>query len=92
MATVPKTQPNMRSYEDTRASIRWPTAAHFNFATDVVDTWGADPELVAMGWIGDAADRTLTFRHFAERSDRFANALEELGFAAGDHVLIRKKA
>jgi acyl-coenzyme A synthetase/AMP-(fatty) acid ligase len=65
MTTVPKTQPNMRSY---------------------------DPELVAMRWIGDAADRTLTFRHFAERSDRLANALEELGLAAGDRVLIRKKA
>jgi acetyl-CoA synthetase/medium-chain acyl-CoA synthetase len=78
----------MRSYEETRASFRWPAAAHFNFACDVVDKWAADPDLVAMRWIGDAADRTLTFRHFAERSDRLANALEELGLVAGDRVLV----
>ena len=88
MATVPKTQPNMRSYEQTRGSFRWPTATHFNFATDVVDRWAADPDLVAMRWIGDAADRAFTFRHFAERSDRLANALEELGLVAGDRVLV----
>jgi medium-chain acyl-CoA synthetase len=88
LATVPKTQPNMRSYEETRGSFRWPSARHFNFATDVVDKWAADPDLVAMRWIGDAAERTLTFRHFAERSDRLANALEELGLAAGDRVLV----
>jgi len=88
LATDAKTQPNMRSYEQTRGSFRWPTATHFNFATDVVDRWAADPDLVAMRWIGDAADRAFTFRHFAERSDRLANALEELGLVAGDRVLV----
>jgi medium-chain acyl-CoA synthetase len=88
LATDAKLQPNMLSYEETRASFRWPTATHFNFATDVVGKWAADPELVAMRWIGDAVDRTLTFGHFAERSDRFANALEELGLVAGDRVLV----
>src|SRR5258706_15856679 len=73
----------MRSYEETRASFRWPAATHFNFATDVVDKWAADPDLVAMRWIGDAADRTLTFRHFAERSDRLPNPPGPLWPAGG---------
>jgi len=88
MTTTPSVLSNMRSYEETRGAFRWPTPAHFNFATDVVDRWAARADLVAMRWIGDSADRTLTFRHFAERSDRLANALERLGLRPGDRVLI----
>lgn len=88
MATVPNVQPNMRSYEETRRSFRWPNSVHFNFATDVVDRWAADPELVAMRWIGDNSDHTLTFAHFKARSDRLANALEHIGLRSGDRVLI----
>src|SRR5204863_3877591 len=50
--------------------------------------WARDPSLVAMRWLGDRGERVLTFRHFAERSDRLANALESLGLRTGDRVLV----
>ena len=80
----------MRNYDETRRDFRWPTPEHFNFADDVVGRWAStkDGEAVAMRWIGDSGERTLTFRHFAERSDRLANALEGLGLVAGDRVLL----
>jgi acyl-coenzyme A synthetase/AMP-(fatty) acid ligase len=78
----------MRNYEETRRDFRWPAPDHFNFATDVVDRWANDEKAVAMRWVGDSGERTLTFRYFAERSDRLASALEGLGLRAGDRVLV----
>jgi acyl-coenzyme A synthetase/AMP-(fatty) acid ligase len=80
----------MRNYDETRRDFRWPAPEHFNFAIDVVDRWASskDRESVAMRWVGDSGERELTFRHFAERSDRLANALEELGLGPGDRVLV----
>lgn len=78
----------MRNYDETRRDFRWPSPQQFNFAADVVGRWAKDGEAVAMRWVGDAGERTLTFRHFAERSDRLANALERLGLRAGDRVLV----
>ncbi|TME32657.1 MAG: acyl-CoA synthetase, partial [Chloroflexi bacterium] len=80
----------MRNYDETRRDFRWPAPEHFNFADDVVGRWAStkNGEAVAMRWIGDGGERTLTFRHFAERSDRLANALEGLGLVAGDRVLL----
>src|SRR5260221_7354800 len=87
-AEVARMQANMREYAETFRTFRWPAPAHFNFATDVVDRWAADPNALAMRWIGDGGERRLTFRHFAERSDRLANALEGLGLSPGDRVLV----
>src|SRR5258706_4293622 len=87
-AEVARMQANMRDYAETFRTFRWPAPAHFNFATDVVDRWAADPNALAMRWIGDGGERRLTFRHFAERSDRLANALEGLGLSPGDRVLV----
>ena len=81
-------QPNMRDYDELRRTFRWPSPERFNFAVDVVDRWARDPAMVAMRHVGDSGERTLTFRHFAERSDRLANALEALGLSAGDRVLV----
>ena len=80
----------MRNYDETRRDFRWPAPPHFNFASDVVDRWasGKDGDAVAMRWIGDTGERELTFRHFAERSDRLANALEGRGLGPGDGVLV----
>jgi len=78
----------MRNYDETRRDFRWPNPQQFNFAADVVGRWAKDGGAIAMRWVGDAGERTLTFRHFAERSDRLANALEGLGLRAGDRVLV----
>ncbi len=79
----------MRNYDETRRDFRWPTQERFNFADDVVGKWASiqDGAAVAMRWIGDGGERTITFRQFAERSDRLANALESLGLRPGDRVL-----
>jgi len=79
---------NMRDYDETRRSFHWPRPKEFSFAVDVVDRWAKDPSLMAMRWVGDSGERDLTFRHFSERSDRLANALESAGLRAGDRVLV----
>ena len=78
----------MRNYDETRREFRWPARPYFNFATDVVDKWAAEGDLLAMRWVDDTGERTLTFRHFAQRSDRLAGALEGLGLRPGDRVLV----
>jgi acyl-coenzyme A synthetase/AMP-(fatty) acid ligase len=63
--------------------------ADFNWATDVVDRWGDDPQKLAMRWVGPAGElREVTFAAFRERSNRLANALEAHGLAAGDPVFL----
>lgn len=58
----------MRNYDETRRDFRWPAPEHFNFADDVVGRWASkDGASVAMRWIGDGGERTITFRQFAER-------------------------
>ncbi len=80
----------MLNYDETRRDFRWPAPEHFNFADDVVGRWASvdNSAAVAMRWIGDSGERTITFRQFAERSDRLANSLESLGLRAGDRVLV----
>ena len=80
----------MRNYDETRRDFRWPSPEHFNFADDVVGRWASldGGGAVALRWVGDGAERTITFRQFAERSDRLANALESLGLRIGDRVLV----
>ncbi len=81
--------PNIGDYAAARREFRWKAPAQFNFAVDVVDAWAArDPDLVAMRWVGDSGERALTFRWFATRSDRLANALDALGLTPGERVLV----
>jgi acyl-coenzyme A synthetase/AMP-(fatty) acid ligase len=55
-----------------------------------VGRWAADPDKLAMLWVGpDGSERRLTFRHFAERSDRFAQALRRQGVRPGDRVMVQ---
>jgi acetyl-CoA synthetase/medium-chain acyl-CoA synthetase len=63
--------------------------ADFNWAYDVVDRWGDDPQKLAMRWVGPAGEvRDITFAAFAARSNRLANALEARGLARGDRVAL----
>lgn len=65
----------------------------FNFASDVVDYWAANPPPgnVAMHWISQdrKQERKLSFEHFSRQSHRLAVLFrEKLKIQAGDRMLI----
>jgi acetyl-CoA synthetase/medium-chain acyl-CoA synthetase len=63
--------------------------ADFNWAYDVVDRWGDDPQKLAMRWVGPTGElRELRFAAFRDSSNRLANALEAHGLAKGDRIFL----
>jgi acyl-coenzyme A synthetase/AMP-(fatty) acid ligase len=81
---------NMTDYETTVRDFRLEVPDRFNFARDVIGRWAQDPDKLAMHWLGpDGAEKKLTFRDFAERSDRFARLLQQNGVRAGDRVMVQ---
>jgi acyl-coenzyme A synthetase/AMP-(fatty) acid ligase len=83
-------QHNLTDYEATVRDFRLEVPDRFNFARDVVGRWARDPDKLAMLWLGqDAEERRLTFRHFDERSDRFAHTLQRHGVRPGDRVMVQ---
>ncbi len=86
MATVH----NMTDYEATLRAFRLEVPERFNFARDVVGRWAQDQDKLAMLWLGPTGEeRRLTFRHFDERSDRFARVLQSHGVHPGDRVMVQ---
>jgi len=80
----------MVDYEATRREFRLQVPPRFNFARDVIGRWAADPEKLAMHWLAaDGGERRITFREFAERSDRFAQVLQKHGVRPGDRVMVQ---
>src|ERR1700738_2167169 len=83
-------QHNLVDYDRAVREFRLEVPERFNFGRDVVDRWAADPAKLAMRWWGaDGSERRLTFRHFAERSDRFAHVLRRHGVRPGDRVMVQ---
>lgn len=81
--------PNMRDYEHARRTFTWDVPENYNFAFDAIGRWAEDPEKLAMLWVGqDGREERYTFVHFDEQSSRVANALEKLGIAKGERVLV----
>jgi len=81
--------PEMVDYEQTYREFRWDVPESYNFAFDVVDRWGEDPQKLAMLWVSERGDEQhLTFRDFTARSNQLANALHSLGIRKGDRILI----
>ena len=75
------------SYAETYRSFKLEAPERFNWAFDVFDRWGRDPNKVAMVWVSPGGEsREVTFRRLGERSRRVANALEGLGARPGDRV------
>ena len=86
--TTSKT-PHMTDYEAERRSFHLEVPEYFNFATDVMGKWAADPHKLAMFWVGQhGEEKQLTYAHFAERSSRAANAFATLGIKKGDRILV----
>jgi acetyl-CoA synthetase/medium-chain acyl-CoA synthetase len=81
---------NLVDYDRAVREFRLEVPERFNFGRDVVDRWAEDPAKLAMLWLGsDGSERRLTFRHFAERSDRFAHVLRRHGVRPGDRVMVQ---
>ncbi len=78
---------NIGDYGETHAAFRWETPERFNFGRDVVDAWPDDRP--AMIWLGaDGNEGRLTFGGFSRLSNKFANAMRDLGVGRGDRVMI----
>jgi len=83
-------QSNMIDYEATVRDFKLDVPEHFNFAREVIGHWAKDPEKLGMWWLShDGRERKVTFREFAERSDRFAEILQKSGVKPGDRVLVQ---
>ncbi len=77
-------------YAETYRTFRQNVPETFNWAYEVFDRWGDDPEKVAMVWLAPdgKTSREITFRELSERSTRAANALTGLGAKKGDRVFL----
>jgi acyl-coenzyme A synthetase/AMP-(fatty) acid ligase len=81
---------NLTDYEAAVRDFRLEVPERFNFARDVVGRWAEDPDKLAMLWLGPTGEeRRVTFRDFAERSDRFADVLRRQGVRPGDRVMVQ---
>ena len=89
MTQVDPNEHNMTDYEAERRDFSLTAPADFNWAFDVVDRWAEDPHKSAMLWVDARGDeRNITFDAFRRRSNRLANALEQLGVRRGDRVFL----
>lgn len=81
--------PNMPAYYEYYRAHRWDVPDRFNFGRDVVDRWAADRGRTALLW-EDSAGRSLryTFWDIKTLSDRLGGAMQALGVARGDRVLV----
>src|SRR3972149_6296259 len=76
-------------YAEPYRTFRLDVPERYNWAYDVFDRWGQDPQKLAMLWVGaDGRSRRVTYRELGAGSRRVANALAGLGVAPGDRVLI----
>ncbi len=77
-------------YAETYRTFRQTVPERYNWAYEVFDEWGRDPDKVAMLWVAPdgRTSRSVTFREMSERSKRVANALTDLGAKRGDRVFI----
>ncbi|SFB96213.1 acetyl-CoA synthetase [Halobiforma haloterrestris] len=74
-------------WEDIYAEADWDAPESINVAHEVCDRHAAGGDRVALRQVGvDGESRTLTFEALSERSNRFANVLEDLGIERSERV------
>ncbi len=77
------------TYEEVYRSFQWEVGKYFNFARDVIDRWAETPDKLAMWWVDDAGSEVKkTFQDISENSQRFANAMENMGIHRGDVIIV----
>src|ERR1035437_8179699 len=89
-ATMSPSPMNMTDYEETYRTFRLNVPERFNFTTDVVEKWAADPARVALvvAAVHGTDIREYTFAELSEQANRFAGALARRGIVKGDRVLV----
>ena len=74
-------------WEDIYAEAEWDAPEWMNVGHEVCDRHVAGGDRIALRRVGvDGESRTLTFEELAERSNRFANVLADLGVERGERV------
>jgi acetyl-CoA synthetase len=94
-------RPNLIDYAVVRSGFDWAEARAFldglprdrglNIAYEAVDRHlqGPRAERVAIRWLGKTGERQdLTYRNLAAATNRFANAMRQLGLGPGDRVFV----
>ncbi|NLI80793.1 MAG: acetate--CoA ligase [Deltaproteobacteria bacterium] len=94
-------EPNLQDYAKVRAEFSWeairgeldglPDNMGLNMAHEAVDRHATGPraQKAAMRWLGkDGTVLSLSYCQLMEMSNRFANALRELGVAKGKRVFV----
>ena len=76
-------------YETAYRDFRWPVLGAFNWALDYFDRMAYGNDRPAL-WIVDegGGEAKISFAEMAERSNRVANYLRELGVKRGDRILL----
>ena len=75
--------------DDLGGNLELVVPERFNFARDVLDRLAADPDKLAIWWVGSAGgERKVTFAEIAEQSRRACNFLADQGVAPGDVVVV----
>ena len=81
------------SYEDFYENFKINYPENFNFAYDVTDVLAVEqPEKTALVWCNDLGDeKFIDFAELKRMSDKYANALQNLGLGDGDVVMAMLK-
>jgi acyl-coenzyme A synthetase/AMP-(fatty) acid ligase len=70
------------------STFAWAVPAEFNFGRDVIDALGSQRRLGLL-YVSSSGDRQpFDFPEIAERSQRWAGALRDLGVSKGDRVVV----
>ena len=92
-------KPNLSHYDEARSTFTWEsllsdldwlTGGALNKAHECIDRHAAaNPDKPAMLWLGkNGEEETYTFADMKRLTDKFANALRDLGIQKGDRVFI----
>jgi acetyl-CoA synthetase len=86
-------EPYTQVMDTSRGSAwpRWCVGGRMNIVHNCVDKWAGTPvgARTAVRWEGEEGDtRTLTYDELSRETNRWANALRELGVRSGDRVAL----
>ena len=96
-----KPRPNLFDYDEERANFSWdkardllnglPEGRGLNIAHEAVDRHASGPSAgkIAIRWLGKKGEsRDITYAELSEETNRFANALKNLGVKPGERVFV----
>lgn len=80
---------NMKDYAQTYANFRLDVPEKFNWAGDIFDKWGENPDKLAL-WVVDdyGKEEKFTFAELTKLSKKLANVFRANGLQAGDKAIV----